>query len=306
MVRHTDGSVKVLYNRCPHKGTKVAGEVCGNTGKFFRCPYHAWTFRTDGSLLSVPLKKGYENTGFESCEANPRHGAGARGAGLPRLRVLPAQPAGRGFRGILRPLALDHRQHDRPLARGQAGGRRRRAALHAPLQLEDAGRQPDRHLPSDGGARIVGRHGGEGVEGSAGGHAQADGGGAVRAVRQFLRVLREHGHPGLGQRPWPHRRRRLHPRGLFAGARLLGADGRRLRRRARQGHPRRGAPQHHLLSQHHGQGPGADAAPLRAARRRPHAGRVLDLPAGRRARPAAGAHAHVQPPDQRADLGGRA
>src|SRR5258706_115759 len=70
MVRHTDNGVKVLYNRCPHKGTKVAGEVCGNTGKFFRCPYHAWTFKTDGSLLSVPLKKGYDNTGFESCEAS--------------------------------------------------------------------------------------------------------------------------------------------------------------------------------------------------------------------------------------------
>ena len=70
MVRHTDGSVKVLYNRCPHKGTKVAGEVHGNAGRFFRCPYHAWTFKTDGSLLAVPLKKGYDNTGFESCEAS--------------------------------------------------------------------------------------------------------------------------------------------------------------------------------------------------------------------------------------------
>ena len=43
----------------------MAGEACGNTGKFFRCPYHAWTFKTDGSLLSIPLKKGYENTGLE-------------------------------------------------------------------------------------------------------------------------------------------------------------------------------------------------------------------------------------------------
>ncbi|AWK90110.1 Rieske 2Fe-2S domain-containing protein [Azospirillum thermophilum] len=69
MVRHSDGSVRVLYNRCPHKGVKVAGEPCGNTGKFFRCPYHAWSFRTDGSLLSIPLKKGYENTGFEDSHA---------------------------------------------------------------------------------------------------------------------------------------------------------------------------------------------------------------------------------------------
>ncbi len=70
MVRHTDGTVRVLYNRCAHKGVKVAGQTCGNTGRFFRCPYHGWTYRTDGSLLAMPLKKGYDDTGFESCEAS--------------------------------------------------------------------------------------------------------------------------------------------------------------------------------------------------------------------------------------------
>jgi len=75
MARHTDGVVHVMYNRCPHKGVKIAIDGCGNTGKFFRCPYHAWTFKTDGSLLAIPLKKGYENTGFENCEAS--HGMAA-------------------------------------------------------------------------------------------------------------------------------------------------------------------------------------------------------------------------------------
>ena len=70
MVRHSDNNIKVLHNRCAHKGVKVAAEGCGNTGKFFRCPYHAWTYRTDGKLLSIPLKKGYDNTGFETCEAS--------------------------------------------------------------------------------------------------------------------------------------------------------------------------------------------------------------------------------------------
>ncbi|WP_102224745.1 aromatic ring-hydroxylating dioxygenase subunit alpha [Acidimangrovimonas sediminis] len=67
--RHTDGQVHVLYNRCPHKGTKIASEACGNTGKFFRCPYHAWSFKTDGSLLAIPFRKGYEGTGLEESEA---------------------------------------------------------------------------------------------------------------------------------------------------------------------------------------------------------------------------------------------
>ena len=69
MVRHTDRSVRVLYNRCAHKGVTLVNEGCGSTGKFFRCPYHAWTYKLDGGLLSIPLKKGYDNTGFDSCEA---------------------------------------------------------------------------------------------------------------------------------------------------------------------------------------------------------------------------------------------
>jgi len=62
MVRHDDGSVRVLRNRCAHKGTRVVSSVSGNTGKFFRCPYHAWIYRTDGALHGVPLKGGYDGT----------------------------------------------------------------------------------------------------------------------------------------------------------------------------------------------------------------------------------------------------
>ena len=70
MVRHSDGEIHVLFNRCPHKGTKIAIDRAGNTGKFFRCPYHAWSFKTDGCLLAIPLKKGYAETGFGDSEAS--------------------------------------------------------------------------------------------------------------------------------------------------------------------------------------------------------------------------------------------
>jgi benzoate/toluate 1,2-dioxygenase subunit alpha len=61
MVRHTDGTVRVLMNRCAHKGTKVVGDLSGNA-RTFRCPYHAWTYRTDGTLLHIPLQEGYSAT----------------------------------------------------------------------------------------------------------------------------------------------------------------------------------------------------------------------------------------------------
>src|SRR5229473_3902378 len=61
MSRHTDGRVHVLFNRCGHRGAKVVGDREGSV-KFFRCCYHGWTYRTDGSLLAVPLRSGYEGT----------------------------------------------------------------------------------------------------------------------------------------------------------------------------------------------------------------------------------------------------
>lgn len=67
-VRHKPDDIHVLYNRCPHKGTKIVIDRQGNTGKFFRCPYHAWSFKTDGCLLAIPLKKGYDGTGLEKTD----------------------------------------------------------------------------------------------------------------------------------------------------------------------------------------------------------------------------------------------
>jgi phenylpropionate dioxygenase-like ring-hydroxylating dioxygenase large terminal subunit len=63
MVRGADGKVNVLYNRCPHRGNMMVGDRCGNTGEFFRCSYHAWTFKHDGKLRSIPMmESGYAGT----------------------------------------------------------------------------------------------------------------------------------------------------------------------------------------------------------------------------------------------------
>lgn len=67
-IRLQDGAIRVLYNRCPHKGTRILNAPCGHTGKFFRCPYHAWTFRLDGSLLAIPMRKDYENSRLDQTE----------------------------------------------------------------------------------------------------------------------------------------------------------------------------------------------------------------------------------------------
>lgn len=69
VVRQADGSIKAMMNRCAHKGSRLVSAPSGNTGKHFRCPYHAWTFKTDGSLLAIPLRNAYENTRLNECES---------------------------------------------------------------------------------------------------------------------------------------------------------------------------------------------------------------------------------------------
>lgn len=58
LVRHRDRTVRILFNRCGHRGAVVCGEAKGSTSAF-RCCYHGWTFATDGALIGVPLRKGY-------------------------------------------------------------------------------------------------------------------------------------------------------------------------------------------------------------------------------------------------------
>ena len=58
VARHADGSVKVMINRCSHRGSTICEDARGHCAEFV-CPYHGWTYRTDGSLRFVPLAGGY-------------------------------------------------------------------------------------------------------------------------------------------------------------------------------------------------------------------------------------------------------
>ncbi len=63
LVRHKDNKIRVLFNRCSHKGAQLVGDMCGHV-KAFRCCYHGWRFATDGKLLTMPLESGYNGTCF--------------------------------------------------------------------------------------------------------------------------------------------------------------------------------------------------------------------------------------------------
>lgn len=59
VVRGRDGVVRVLLNRCRHRAATVC-EARSGRAKSFMCPYHAWTYNTDGTLRGVPMEDGYD------------------------------------------------------------------------------------------------------------------------------------------------------------------------------------------------------------------------------------------------------
>ena len=74
LCRDAAGSVHVFLNSCRHRGMKVCRYEQGNTLAFI-CPYHAWTYTTDGKLQGVPLYRSlYEG------HAGPRRMVADRGA----------------------------------------------------------------------------------------------------------------------------------------------------------------------------------------------------------------------------------
>ena len=63
MLRDEGGKVRVLMNRCAHKGARLVSAMHGQCeNRLLRCPYHGWTYRLDGSIRTIPMKSGYEGT----------------------------------------------------------------------------------------------------------------------------------------------------------------------------------------------------------------------------------------------------
>jgi len=57
VVRGNDDQVRAFRNACRHRGVQVAnGEGCTSV---FVCPYHGWSYGTDGSLRSIPHSAGF-------------------------------------------------------------------------------------------------------------------------------------------------------------------------------------------------------------------------------------------------------
>lgn len=77
IVRQKDGGIKAFLNACRHRGAKVCGSPQGSA-KIFTCPYHGWSYATDGALRRVP-HDGFPDLdvsefGLQELPSEERHG----------------------------------------------------------------------------------------------------------------------------------------------------------------------------------------------------------------------------------------
>lgn len=56
--RTESGEVKAFVNMCSHRGAQIMEEGCGNTHRF-TCPYHAWSYNTEGDLTNIYSPKDF-------------------------------------------------------------------------------------------------------------------------------------------------------------------------------------------------------------------------------------------------------
>jgi Rieske 2Fe-2S family protein len=54
VVRGRDRELRAFLNVCRHRGATLCLTDAGDAGRSIRCPYHSWTYRLDGSLMSAP------------------------------------------------------------------------------------------------------------------------------------------------------------------------------------------------------------------------------------------------------------
>jgi len=66
LVHGTDGEIRVMSRVCLHRAAPIA-EGTGNR-KLFSCPYHAWSYATDGQLIRAPMMEGADGFDEKNCK----------------------------------------------------------------------------------------------------------------------------------------------------------------------------------------------------------------------------------------------
>lgn len=58
VLRDQAGELRAHFNVCRHRGTRLCEAATGRLSETIQCPYHAWTYALDGTLIGAPHMQG--------------------------------------------------------------------------------------------------------------------------------------------------------------------------------------------------------------------------------------------------------
>ncbi|BFM16373.1 hypothetical protein R50073_25560 [Maricurvus nonylphenolicus] len=74
VIHGRDGNVRALHNVCRHRGAAIL-EGTGNMKGTLTCPYHRWSYNTDGKLRGIPQQQELFDANIKKCELNLKAGS---------------------------------------------------------------------------------------------------------------------------------------------------------------------------------------------------------------------------------------
>ena len=72
IIRNKKNKIKVFHNVCSHRGVKLVDKP-GNIRNVIRCPYHSWSYTSDGELVATPHIGGmnkHHSSKFDKSKSN--------------------------------------------------------------------------------------------------------------------------------------------------------------------------------------------------------------------------------------------
>ena len=75
VLRDESNAIRAFHNTCRHRGTLLCAAEHGNLVGRIQCPYHAWTYRLDGTLANAPHMDKVEGFREEDYSLNSVHTA---------------------------------------------------------------------------------------------------------------------------------------------------------------------------------------------------------------------------------------
>ena len=137
LVRGRDDVIRAFYNVCRHRGTAVEERECGKAVRF-QCPYHAWIYDLDGSLVRAKHTEDLDDFSLDTygLRAHPVRDL----AGL-RVPVLRPESVTRRARDAARRPRRQHgplRLHVAPVGQADRVRGRRRTGSSSPRTTASA------------------------------------------------------------------------------------------------------------------------------------------------------------------------